>query len=150
MSQVFTVFCTDKSRDTTWIESVEVAGWNANLAIAEGRRRCADAWEQEPEEIIVLGVAAGVVEIPLWDDDGLEDPLPSKGGVRTTQQAFHSMRGHMVDGCEIQMDNGDLLVLKAVHGGWVLTRNGTPQDAPTNSAHVIECQVFSYPEDIGP
>ncbi len=70
--------------------------------------------------------------------------------MRTTQQAFHSMRGHVTDGCEIQMDNGDLLTLKAVHGGWQLFNNGVPQMVPTDSAHVVECVVFSYPEDIGP
>lgn len=71
--------------------------------------------------------------------------------MRTTQQAFHAMRGHVADGCEIQMDNGDLCTLKAVFQGWQLfTPDGKPHMVPTNSAHVVECVVFSYPGDIGP
>lgn len=65
--------------------------------------------------------------------------------MRTTQQAFHAMRGHVTDGCEIQMDNGDLVVLKAVMGGWQLFVDGRPYSTPTDSAHVVECLVFSYP-----
>lgn len=71
--------------------------------------------------------------------------------MRTTQQAFHSMRGHVADGCEIQMDNGDLVTLKAVHRGWQLFVGDRPHSVPTDSAHVVECLVFSYPnEEIGP
>lgn len=68
--------------------------------------------------------------------------------MRTTQQAFHSMRGHVADGCEIQMDNGDLCTLKAVVGGWQLfDQKGRPHSVPTSSAHVVECIVVSYPDE---
>lgn len=67
-----------------------------------------------------------------------------------TQGEFSSLNGHMVNGTEIQMRNGDVCILKRVAEGWQLHRNDTPFMVPTKSAHVIECVVFSYPEDIGP
>ena len=67
--------------------------------------------------------------------------------MRTTQQAFHAMRGHVADGCEIQMDNGDLVTLKAVMGGWQMFVNGRPHSVPTDSAHVVECLVYVYPSE---
>ena len=70
--------------------------------------------------------------------------------MRTTQQAFHAMRGHVADGTEISMTNGDLVTLRAVMDGWQLYGpTGKPHSVPTRSAHVIECLVYVYPsEDI--
>lgn len=67
--------------------------------------------------------------------------------MRTTQRGFHAMRGHVADGCEIQMDNGDLVTLKAVRDGWQLFVNGRPHSVPTDSAHVVECLVYVYPSE---
>jgi hypothetical protein len=71
---------------------------------------------------------------------------------RVKQDEFHSMRGHVADGVEILMNNGDVVTLKAVIKGWQLFKDGTKQHAPpTSSAYVIECLVFSYPNpEIGP
>lgn len=70
--------------------------------------------------------------------------------MKTTQKEFHSMRGHVSDGMQVIMDNGDIVTLKAVMQGWQLfTQDGKPHSIPTNSAHVIECLVYVYPsEDI--
>lgn len=68
--------------------------------------------------------------------------------MRTSQDAFHSMRGHVADGVEIQMNNGELVTLRAVMAGWQLfDQTGRPHSAPTRSAHVVECLVFSYPSE---
>lgn len=67
---------------------------------------------------------------------------------RTTQQGFHPMLGHVADGTEILMDNGDVVILKAVMKGWQLFHNDRPLDVPTDSAHVVACLVFSYPGSI--
>lgn len=68
--------------------------------------------------------------------------------MRTTQDAFSSMRGHVADGCEIVMRNGDVLTLKSVIQGWQLfDQNNRPFNAPTNSAHVVECIVVAHPSE---
>ena len=67
---------------------------------------------------------------------------------RTTQDAFHSMRGHVTDGIQIEMRNGDLVTLRAVMNGWQLyDAQGRPHSVPTRSAHVVECLVYSYPSE---
>ena len=67
---------------------------------------------------------------------------------RTTQAAFHSMRGHVADGTQVQMRNGDLVTLRAVMDGWQLyDPQGRPHSVPTRSAHVVECLVYSYPSE---
>jgi hypothetical protein len=64
----------------------------------------------------------------------------------TTQQAFHAMRGHVRNGQQIKMDNGDLCTLLAVMAGWQLyDPQGRPHSEPTDSAHVVECIVYAYP-----
>jgi hypothetical protein len=56
----------------------------------------------------------------------------------------------VADGVQVEMGNGDLCTLRAVMGGWQLfTPDGKPHMVPTDSAHVVECVVFSYPSDIG-
>lgn len=58
------------------------------------------------------------------------------------------MRGHMEDGCQITMNNGDVVTLKAVMKGWQLVGpDSRPHGVPTNSAHVVACLVFNYPEE---
>lgn len=61
------------------------------------------------------------------------------------QREFHSMRGHVADGNEIRMNNGDTLVLKAVMKGWQLFKDNEPWAPPTNSAYIIECLIENYP-----
>lgn len=67
---------------------------------------------------------------------------------RTTQDAFHPMRGHVCDGQIIQMNNGDTCTLRAVMVGWQLfDQHGRPHSVPTDSAHVIACLVTVYPSE---
>lgn len=68
--------------------------------------------------------------------------------MRTTQDEFHTMRGHVADGMEIAMRNGDVLTLRAVMRGWQLyDQHDRPFGLATNSAHVISCLVYSHPSE---
>lgn len=69
--------------------------------------------------------------------------------MKTTQDAFHPMRGHVADGCEITMRNGDVLTLRATMQGWQLVdAQGRPYwSRPTRSAHVVDCLVYVYPSE---
>ena len=66
--------------------------------------------------------------------------------MKTTQEAFHPMRGHMQDGCQISMSGGDSLTLHSVMAGWELRRaDGSVLAPPTADASVIASQVVRYP-----
>lgn len=68
--------------------------------------------------------------------------------MRTTQDAFHSMCGHIADGCEIEMRNGDVLTLRSKVTEWQLyDQTGRPFGFPTKSAHVVECLVYAHPSE---
>lgn len=68
--------------------------------------------------------------------------------MKTTQDDFHSMRGHVADGTVITMRNGDVCTLRAVVKGWQLfDAHDRPHSVPTDSAHVVECLVYTYPAD---
>ena len=38
--------------------------------------------------------------------------------MRTTQREFHSMRGHVVDGCEVVCESGAVVTLRSAIRGW--------------------------------
>ena len=68
--------------------------------------------------------------------------------VETTQAEFHPMRGHVAEGTQIQMRNGDVLTIKAVVKGWQLVdQEGRPFGHPTHSAHVIDCLIYNHPNE---
>lgn len=68
--------------------------------------------------------------------------------MKTTQDDFHSMRGHLEDGTQVEMRNGDTLTIKAVTAGWQLVdQDGRPFGVPTASAHVIDCLIYNYPNE---
>lgn len=65
--QTYTVFCQEADGSgTTWIEAVEAE--NLDAAMATGLERCAEAWDMDFDEVRVLGVAKGDVEILTWED----------------------------------------------------------------------------------
>ena len=67
IGNTFTAFCQEKSgRGTIWIEAVKAH--NVEHAIAVAREECAEAWEKEPEDIHVLGIAEGDITILHWED----------------------------------------------------------------------------------
>jgi hypothetical protein len=81
----FTVFCRDaedESDSTIWISTVEAK--DALDARRVAREQCADDWgysERESadscgdiEDIAVLGVVEGTINLVDWDDSGLEVP----------------------------------------------------------------------------
>ena len=66
--RTFTVFCMDSSRTgTTYIGSDEGSTWQE--AALKVRATCAEEWSASPDEIEVIGVAAGEVNIIVWDDE---------------------------------------------------------------------------------
>lgn len=67
--------------------------------------------------------------------------------MRTTQDDFHSMRGHVADGVTVHMNNGDVVSIKAVMQGWQLYVGKTPHGVPAKSAHVVECLIYNYPNE---
>lgn len=68
--------------------------------------------------------------------------------MKTTQNQFHPMRGHVCDGCEVMMNNGDVVTVRAVMAGWqLMDADGRPHGIATNSAHVLACVVTSYPSE---
>jgi len=61
------------------------------------------------------------------------------------QENFSTLSGHMQDGEEIHMANGDILTLKAVMRGWQLYRmDGRPYGESTASAAEIARLVVGY------
>ena len=80
----YTVFCRDGKDpgSTIWISTVEAD--NALQARKVGRNECADDWDYteresedscgDIEDIQVLGVVEGTINLLDWDDDGLEIP----------------------------------------------------------------------------
>lgn len=68
--------------------------------------------------------------------------------MKTTQDDFHPMRGHLEDGTQVEMRNGDTLTIKAVTAGWQLVGpDGRPFGVPTASAYVIDCLIYNYPDE---
>lgn len=65
----YTAFCQQASGGgTIWIENVEAADLEEATAVA--KQACAEAWEYDPEDVHVLGIAEGNVNILMWDDLG--------------------------------------------------------------------------------
>lgn len=65
--QKFTVFCQQADgKGTIWIDSFDALEMEDAKRIA--RATCASDWAAEEEDIHVLGVAAGDVEILEWED----------------------------------------------------------------------------------
>lgn len=65
--KTFTVFCREITGEgTIWISSVEAESVDDAKEI--GREECAGDWCYDPEDVHVLGVAEGDVNIIYWDD----------------------------------------------------------------------------------
>lgn len=63
--------------------------------------------------------------------------------VETTQTEFHPMRGHVIEGALVTMDNGDTLKLRATMNGWVLDGPSESSSELPTAAHV-ERYILSY------
>lgn len=65
----YTAFCQQASGGgTVWIQTVEAKDLDSAIDLA--REECAADWEYALEDVHVLGVAAGSIEILMWDDLG--------------------------------------------------------------------------------
>ena len=40
--------------------------------------------------------------------------------MQTTTQDFHTMRGHVADGCEIKAPSGRIYTLRSAMNGWII------------------------------
>ena len=67
--------------------------------------------------------------------------------IRTTQQNFSAMHGHIADGTQIVMDNGDVLTMYATMHGWDIYRDGQEINRCGSSAHAVESFIFHYVGD---
>lgn len=57
--------------------------------------------------------------------------------IETSQQEFHPMRGHVIEGATIHMDNGDILRLRSTGmGAWILEGPRGPSEELPSAAHV--------------
>lgn len=64
----------------------------------------------------------------------------------TTQNEFHPMRGHVDDGVNVRMNNGDICTVRASMRGWELIRtDGSRHGEPTTNANIFTCIVLAYP-----
>jgi len=65
--------------------------------------------------------------------------------MHTTQDAFHTMRGHVADGTTVSMDNGDVLKISAGMYGWNITdQTGRIVAHGQDSARAVECFIVNY------
>jgi len=64
---------------------------------------------------------------------------------KTTTDAFHSMRGHVIDGCIIVTPTGREFTLKNMIKGWMVYDNvdGLPCSGYLPSAHDVEFFVIN-------
>lgn len=74
----FTVFCRESTGEgTIYIESAQAATWRE--AADEVHATCAESWDMGADEIDVIGVVRGDVDVIAWDDE------PGGGGIDLTQ-----------------------------------------------------------------
>lgn len=67
MTAKFTVFCAEANgQGTVWIDAIEADGLEDAKAV--GREKCANAWDCDIDDVDVIGVAEGDVNILFWED----------------------------------------------------------------------------------
>lgn len=66
--KTYTVFCQERTgKGTIWIDTVQAV--DPDEAASLGRTQCAKSWEfYDEDNVHVLGVATGDIEIVMWDD----------------------------------------------------------------------------------
>jgi len=63
----YTAFCQESDgTGTIWIDTVEAD--SLDEAITEARESCADAWGYESDQVHVLGILEGDVNVLFWSD----------------------------------------------------------------------------------
>lgn len=64
--------------------------------------------------------------------------------MRTTTENFHTMRGHVIDGCEIKAPSGRVFKLRNTIRGWVIDNDkGEPISGYLPSAAAVEYFVVN-------
>lgn len=67
--KTFTAFCQQASGGgTIWIQAVEAEDLNAATTLAQ--ETCAADWEYDLDDVHVLGMLEGNVNVLMWDDLG--------------------------------------------------------------------------------
>ena len=64
--------------------------------------------------------------------------------MRTSQNSFTALKGHVSDGCEVIANNGDLLTIKATMHGWDIYRNGVEISRAGHNAYNVEVFIANY------
>jgi len=140
----------DTGIDLPVTDPIGTYGWRVH--VAERVEDMSDNWPTDLGEVLHFAHSCCCQWVAIDQDGPVMGHLttyPDEEPTTTTQDAFHSLRGHVADGVQIAMNNGDTLTVKAVMGGWQLVdQNGRLVDVPTDSAHVLECLVYAYPNDI--
>lgn len=64
--------------------------------------------------------------------------------MQTTTEQFHTMRGHVADGCKIKSPSGKLFTLKSTMRGWrIIGPDGLPVSGDLQSAADVEFFVVN-------
>lgn len=62
--------------------------------------------------------------------------------VKITQDNFSAMRGHVADGTQVLMRNGDILSIRSVFPkGWAIYNGDYPEVCYMESAFEVECWI---------
>lgn len=64
--------------------------------------------------------------------------------ITTSQDAFHTMRGHVADGTMVKMENGNTLKIKNEIKGWVILKHNAVIAGPFSSAIEVEIFIVNY------
>jgi hypothetical protein len=65
--------------------------------------------------------------------------------MRTNQQEFHVMRGHLDEGTVIDCDNGDILTIEATMHGWKLVnQRGEQHGEETTDCYLVARYIYGY------
>ena len=74
---VFTVICALQDRASTSTYHTSVASDSSKEAAKLALEECAEAWECDVDDLVVIGMYRGRVPLAAWDDDGMTlDEIP--------------------------------------------------------------------------
>ena len=65
--------------------------------------------------------------------------------MQTTQSAFSSMRGHVIDGQQVTAENGDILTIKNTIHGWDIYLKNAEIARCGHNAYAVEKFIVNYP-----
>lgn len=143
----FTVFCRESSgQGTTYISSESGDTWQD--AARTVRERCADDWDMSVDDIDVIGVAAGDVDIVTWDDDANvlpDEPAPPAAAPTTAAPdsaplpVIHTLD---VEGWQVHVSRGE------DDGAMIVSIDSSAATGPKDHTKEHEPRLFVYVDDV--